>query len=927
MDGDEPVNTARTPETRTTAHLVERETELRAITELIEDLEHGRGGPAQVIGPPGTGRTALLERAAQLAAERGLQVFTARGSVTEAALPYGVLSQLLSEVPELTGVSWLPRLLEDGADATIVQELLCLRMLESARRRPVLLVVDDVTLIDEQSAAWLSVLRRRRAGVPIVLLGAQAGLPAADGGLDPLSSAEVPGERQRVVRLGPLSQTAVHSVVGSVPAPRPPAEELYQATRGNPALLAEALTRSASGGCGEAGIGTLVADTRRTNVLSLLARLPADLAALVRTIAVVGTADETCLRPLVGPLGMTITRALAVLTELGLLGTDRREPMDPELATWVLAATGQHDRDRIRRSAAELGHRRAVPEAEIAELLVDAPPIGQTWALEALQLAARRRREAGDHASAARYYRRALAEPAPEGTAARLRLDLATVAASSCPFTGELRLARAIPASADQESVRTRLSAADLLLLHGRPENATQALAGFDAAACGSREHADLIALHWLAEPGGPGSASLGVPAVTEVDPAQMSPAQAAVAAWLTMAAGRDLRMARLLAQRAMGTGKDEPSLYGPRLVLAMTFAQTDDVLTAASVYDGVIAAASAAGARVPVALALTGRAWIDLLRGRVRAAEDALAEARGLIPPEGRPPTVAGALSTIAIGAALSRDDLVAAQQAADEIDRATESGAVTPLLLFMLGLLELELEQHQGALRLFEECGRRMHAFGWLNPALVPWRSQLAVAAQALGDEQTAAAMIKQEWRLAQAWGTQTVIGRTQLGAGIAEGSDDVVFGLTQAVNALRYSPARVLHVEALLLRAAAQLDRGQTGGVARELREAERLAAAYQLGWARPRLAELKSRLAERPRPEPNHRAVLRRWRSLKPASAELVRRVLADASNADLAAELGITKRAVELRLTSIYRQLEVTGRAELRELFAALDKEL
>ncbi|MFI5585729.1 AAA family ATPase [Amycolatopsis sp. NPDC051758] len=905
-------------------HLVERETELRLLTDLLDDLERGRAGSALVIGPPGSGRTALLDQTAALAEARDLQVFSARGSATEAELPYGLLSQLLAGVPELAAVPWLPALLEDGADVQVLHELLCQRLLESARRRPVLLVVDDITLVDERSTAWLSALQRRRGQAPVLLLAAHAGLPEP-GGDEP--GPLCPGERRQVVRLRPLSPAAVRRVVHAVPAPRPPAGELYEATQGNPALLTEVLTRSAARPGREGEIGAITADVRREGVLGLLARLPADLAALVRMIAAVGTVDEAYLRPLAGPLGMPIARALRVLADFGLVGADPDEPMDPEVATWVLAATGPEERARMRRAAAELGHRRAAPEEEVAELLLGSEPVGQTWALETLHTAARRRREAGDRAGAARYYRRALAEPAPDGTAARLRLELETVEASSCPFTGDLRLVRATPVAADGESVRTRLSAVDLMLLRGNRDNALRELAGLSAAVLGADDRANVVALHWLAEGTGRGAVTLGVPAMADVDPAVLSPAQAAAAAWLTTMAGQDSRGARRLARRAGETWPERVSLYAPRLALAAAFGQTDDVLEALSVYDAVIAAGTAAGARVPVVLALTGRAWIHLQRGRVQAAEDALAEATASDPPGGRPPTVAGALSTIAIAAALTRGDLVAAQRAVDAAGGDTGSGSTTPYLLFMRGLLELDLKRHQRALGLFQECGRRMHALGWTNPGMVPWRSHVAIAAQALGDEHTAAAMISEEWQLAQTWGTRTAIGRTHLGAGVAVRSEDAVFRLTQAVNALQQSPARVLYVEALLLLAAAQLNRGQTGGVARQLREAERLATAYQLGWATARIADLGKRLSERPKPRPSHRAASRRWRSLPPAAADLVRRVLADTSNAELAAELGISKRAVELRLTAIYRQLEVTGRTELRELFAALDKEL
>ncbi|OXM47250.1 AAA family ATPase [Amycolatopsis alba] len=915
------MSAVRRLEAESADELVERETELRLLTRLIGDLEHGHGGSALVLGPAGSGRTALLDQVASLAAERGLQVFTARGSATEAQLPYGLLSQLLAPIPELADVPWLHAALSDGTDVQVLHELLCQRLLESARRCPVLLVVDDLILADEQSEAWLAALQRRRGSDPVLLVAAHSGPQDSDGDDTPLFLGGLPWENRHVVRLRPLSEAAVRRLVHAVPAPRLPVEEVYAATRGNPALLAEVLARSSAGPGAE--ITAITADARRDTVLDLLSRLPSDLAALVRTIAAIGTLDEAYLRPLAAPLGMPLNRALRVLTDSGLIGTDPAEPMNPQVATWVLAATGADERAGTRRRAAELGHRRAAPEEDVAGLLLGSQPVGEAWALETLHAAALRRREAGDHAEAARYYRRALSEPAPPGTSARLRLELETVEASSCPFTGGLRLARATRVSGD-DTVRTRLSAVDLMMQRGARDDALRELAVLSEAAVDERDRTDLVALHWLAEGTGAGAALHGIPALADLDPAALTPTQAAAASWLATTSCRDGRVARRLARRAADPSHEPMTLYSPRLAMAITFTQTDDVLEALSVYEEVIADASAAGAGVPVALGLTGQAWIHLQRGRVQAAEEALAKAAASGPPDGWPSTVSASLSTIAIAAALTRGDLEAAQRA---VDAAADGGPVysTPYLLFMRGLLELDLKRHRRALGLFQECGRRMNAAGWLNPGLVPWRSHVAIAAQALGDEHTASAMIGEEWRLAQNWGTRTAIGRTHLSAGVAVRSEDAVFRLTQAVNALQQSPARVLLVEALLLLAGAQLNRGQTSGVPRLLREAERLATAYQLAWATSRIADLGKRLSDRPRR--SFRTASRRWRALSPAATDLVRRVLSNASNAELAEELGVSKRAVELRLTAIYRQLEVTGRAELRELFDALDKEL
>ena len=78
------------------ATLLERDVELAALSELVRGARAGRGGLMLVEGPPGVGKSALLERAAGDGPRaRGSRVLRARGHELERAFGWGVARSLL----------------------------------------------------------------------------------------------------------------------------------------------------------------------------------------------------------------------------------------------------------------------------------------------------------------------------------------------------------------------------------------------------------------------------------------------------------------------------------------------------------------------------------------------------------------------------------------------------------------------------------------------------------------------------------------------------------------------------------------------------------------------------------------------------------------------------------------------------------------
>src|SRR4051812_11756488 len=93
--------------------LLERDDELRELDLLLDEaLGGGRGRVVLLEGPPGIGKTQLLDALRGLARERGALVLSARASELDRDFPFGVVRQLFEPV-----VARDPDGLLDGAAA------------------------------------------------------------------------------------------------------------------------------------------------------------------------------------------------------------------------------------------------------------------------------------------------------------------------------------------------------------------------------------------------------------------------------------------------------------------------------------------------------------------------------------------------------------------------------------------------------------------------------------------------------------------------------------------------------------------------------------------------------------------------------------------------------------------------------------------
>ncbi|GHE58911.1 LuxR family transcriptional regulator [Streptomyces longispororuber] len=165
-----------------TEGLVGRRRERALLERALDDARAGAGGSVTVLrGEAGIGKTALLDWAADRADRAGYAVVRAAGAEAEVAVAFGALHQVLRPLLEsardalppyqrqaLESALGLRDAIPPGGFAVGAAALALLT--DAARRRPLLIVVDDLHWVDSSSAAVFAFLHRRIDDLPVVLV-------------------------------------------------------------------------------------------------------------------------------------------------------------------------------------------------------------------------------------------------------------------------------------------------------------------------------------------------------------------------------------------------------------------------------------------------------------------------------------------------------------------------------------------------------------------------------------------------------------------------------------------------------------------------------------------------------------------------------------------------------------------------------------
>src|SRR3954447_989237 len=262
---------------------VGRVDELRA---LGEEWGRARAGEPRLVwltGTAGIGKTSLLRRF--VGGLPAAQLLWAGADESEAEVPYGVLTQLVAELP-----STLPCEFRLDADPLAVGSLLLAALSALQTLGPVLVVVDDAHWTDRMSVqALVFVLRRLRSEQVLVVLSARSDPPMTLG--QPWERALAQSQLTRRLPLGGLTPADLRRLsptADGVLLPPAAGRLLHEHTGGHP-LYARALLEELPAEALMEPTAVLPAPRSLASlVLVRLAKLSDAAQALVLSVAVLG---------------------------------------------------------------------------------------------------------------------------------------------------------------------------------------------------------------------------------------------------------------------------------------------------------------------------------------------------------------------------------------------------------------------------------------------------------------------------------------------------------------------------------------------------------------------------------------------------------------------------------------------------------------
>jgi DNA-binding CsgD family transcriptional regulator len=202
-------------------------------------------------------------------------------------------------------------------------------------------------------------------------------------------------------------------------------------------------------------------------------------------------------------------------------------------------------------------------------------------------------------------------------------------------------------------------------------------------------------------------------------------------------------------------------------------------------------------------------------------------------------------------------------------------------------------------------------MEAFEMHNPAMLAWRSHLALALLALDRRDEALELAREEVDLARDWGAPRPIGVALRARGLAEGGAEGIETLRESVTVLEGSTAR-LELARSLVELGAALRRANQRADARELlRQGLDLAVRSRSVPLVERAEQELAATGARPR-----RLLLSGVESLTASERRVARFAAEGLSNKDIAQALFVTTKTVEVHLSNVYRKLGIGSRTEL-----------
>jgi DNA-binding CsgD family transcriptional regulator/Flp pilus assembly protein TadD len=921
--------------------LLERGRELDELDAQIERAAAGDGRLVVVEGPAGIGKSRLLAEARQRA-EPAMRVLSARGSELEGEYAFGVVRQLFEgELAEperrqalLAGaatpaaaVFGAPEGGAEGASFASLHGLFWL-VLNLAEEGSLLLAVDDLHWCDRPSLLFLAYLARRLESQPVLLL---AGLRDAEPGTDAALLAEIARDPAATsVRPGPLSDAAVAAILEDRLAAAPDAAFVAacrDSTGGNPLLVAQLVTALQSEAVRpDAAHVDRVRDigpraVSRT-VLQRIARLPGDAAQVARAVAVLGDGAEL---PAVAALAGVEETSLADATR----GLAHAEILRPELpvgfvhplvrdAVYHELSPGERELEHAR--AAALLRERGAPVEHVAAQLLQTSPRGEAWVSELLWEAGRAAMQAGAADSAVAYLRRALDTAPPDADLDRLLFELGAAEALTTGPAAAEHLARAYDLLSSPED---RAAAAGLLgralLFTGSTKEA--ASIARRAASELPDELEDLRkrleAFEFMAILfGAPGPERLSGLRAYRKPPAGGAGSQmlAAMAAWEavctdgTAAESAELALAAVEGNEIWGADAELTPLA------AMTALVVTDRPEVVEIWRRALAVSHRRGSLLAASSVHLWHGFSHLYRGDLVAAEESLRTADDEFVIWGHSAYAAAHSRSFMAHVLRERGRLAEALEWLERVGPVPAgTNAVGWWLAARAGLL-ISSGRGDEAVAVADELAA--HCAAMPDPARLWWRSLKAEALDRAGRRDEAIEIAREELEITRAFGAPSSLARTLRVLGTLEG-DEGLDRLREAVEVLDGSTARLEHAKAFAALGSA-LRRARKPTDAREpLRRALELADVCGADALAEHVRTELYATGTRPR-----REALSGVESLTPSERRVVDLAADGRTNREVAQELYVTPKTVEVHLTNAYRKLGIRSRRELEQALAA-----
>jgi DNA-binding CsgD family transcriptional regulator len=922
--------------------LVEREGELAALREMIDDAAASSARLAVVEGPAGIGKSRLLAALRTEADASGFRVLAARGSDFERAFPFGVVRQLFEPLVAagsgditLTGaaeaaapVFRAPAEEAAPSDASFgVLHGLYWLTLNLTAERPLALVVDDLHWADVPSLRFLAYLAHRLEGQPVLLA---VGLRSAEPGADPALLAEIAsGVLSTYVRPSPLSLAAVSELVterlGEPPAPAF-ADACHEATGGNPLLLHELLktlaaeeivpSADAAGSMAELGSRAIA-----RSVLLRLARLSEDAVDVARSVAVLGEgADVAAVAGLAEIDERRVAAATRDLTRAEILRPDLQlgfvHPLVRDAVYHDLAAG---ERELMHARAVAVLRELGAPIERLAAHWLILPRRGDRAVGAALREAGRLATRQGAPDSAVAYLQRALAEPLDDDERMHVLLELGLVGAElkihdaiddlraahegltdpaeralaaealarqlCFASTGEEAAAVARTALAelppDLDEQRHRLQAAELLAVH------------FGAAAPDLEDRLERLRRGIR----GDGAGAWMLDAIVTMNAAYLCHPQTEC-------------VPHALAAIEGGVVAADPTVGALAAIIVLVLAEQPEAL---ELWEQLRAVAYRRGSLFAIIGLQLWRGFTLLTFGEIAEAGESLRQAAENEVSWARDSGAAIIYtSSFRARVLLEQGDVAGAQRSLER--RGVSEAGSDGWLFAALAEAEIQLASgdHAGALEVLDRA--QPHLWRVDNPAWLPWRTVAARALAGLGRGDEALALLDEDLERARRWGAPAPIGRALRVRAELGGGDEA--GLREAVDVLSGSVCRLEHAKALAaLGRTIRLSRRPAEAREPLMRALEIAESCGATAFADAVRSELYAAGA-RPRS-----AATTGIGSLTASELRVAKLAAEGRTNREIAQALYVTPKTVEVHLSSTYRKLGIRSRTTLATALA------